>query len=263
MLVDVNTFIGGYPFRHIPHPDPDILVRVLGREGVDRAWVGHLPSAFYRDPTHGNEALYALLAPHADVLVPIPVVRPDWPKWERALTDAIDRAAPAVRAYPPQWGMGPHDASMLALARACGEAGVVLQLTTRFEDLRQRHWMDGAGDLTGAAVRALARSSARVRLLVTSAGRSLIEEVHWGLTPDERARVWWDISWIWGPPEDDFAHLIRTIGADRFIYGSAWPLRLTQTPRANLDLLPDDLSGIHLADANEVLTLARGVAEQQ
>src|SRR5690242_5065880 len=88
MLVDVNTFIGGYPFRHVPHPDPDILERVLARERVDRAWVGHLPSAFYRDPTPGNEALYNLLAAHADVLVPVPAVRPDWPKWESALAEA-------------------------------------------------------------------------------------------------------------------------------------------------------------------------------
>lgn len=257
MLVDVNTFVGGYPFRHVPHPDPDVLVRVLGREGVDRGWVGHLPSAFYRDPTPGNEALYTALAPHADVLTAIPAVRPDWPKWERTLADAVDRGAPAVRAYPPQWGLGPHDAHMLALARACGDAGVVLLLTTRFEDLRQRHWMDTAGDLTGASIRALARSSPRAHLLVTSAGRALIEEVHWGLTPDERARVWWDISWLWGPPEDDFAHLLRTIGADRFVYGSAWPLRLTQTPRANLELLPDDLAGVRLASATELAGAAK------
>lgn len=257
MLVDVNTFIGGYPFRHVPHPDPDVLVRVLAREKVDRAWVGHLPSAFYRDPTPGNDALYAALAPHTNVLTPIPVVRPDWPKWERTLADAVDRGVPAVRAYPPQWGLGPHDANMLALARACGDAGLVLLLTTRFEDLRQRHWMDTAGDLTGAAIRALARSSSRVHLLITSAGRTLIEEVHWGLTPDERSRVWWDISWLWGPPEDDFAHLLGTIGADRFVYGSAWPLRLTQTPRANLELLPDELAGVQLAGAMAVSGAAR------
>jgi hypothetical protein len=42
--------------------------------------------------------------------------------------------------------------------------------------------------------------------------------------------------------------LFRTIGSRRFVYGTHWPLRLTQTPRANLDLLPDDLSGAKLGD---------------
>jgi predicted TIM-barrel fold metal-dependent hydrolase len=62
----------------------------------------------------------------------------------------------------------------------------------------------------------------------------------------------WDISWIWGPPEDHLAKLFRTIGADRFVFGTQWPLRLTQTPRANLDLLPDDVRGARLADASSI-----------
>lgn len=256
-VVDVHTYIGEYPFRHVPHPEAAVLARVLERESVASAWVAHLPSAFHRDPAPGNEVLCAAIEPHAAALTAIPAVRPDWPKWERELDRAIERRAPAVRAYPPQWGMGPHDAALRELARACASAGIVLQLTARFEDLRQRHWMDSAGDLPGATIRALARSGDAVHLLIVAAGRALIEEVHWGLTPEERARVWWDISWIWGPPEDELAHLFRTIGADRFVYGSGWPLRLAQTPRASLDLLPDDLRGQRLTSADDLVGLAR------
>ncbi len=251
-LIDVHTYVGEYPFRHVPHPEPAVLARVLEREGVQGAWVGHLPSAFYRDPTPGNDVLFGALEPHGS-LAPTPVARPDWPKWEREIERAVGQGAPAVRAYPPQWGMGPHDGAMHALARACAEAGLVLLLTTRFEDLRQRHRLDVAGDLTGAAVRSVVRCDPRVRVLVTAAGRALVEEVHWGLTPDERARLWWDISWIWGPPEDELAHLLRTIGPDRFVYGSGWPLRLAQTPRASLELLPDELRDRKLASAAEVI----------
>jgi hypothetical protein len=247
-MIDVNALIGPYPFRHVPHPDPDVLVRVLDREGIEGAWVGHLPSAFYRDPSLGSHALYEALAPHSDRLRPVPTIRPDWPSWEQALADAVNAGAPAVRAYPPQWQLGPHDASMRELALAAGERGIALLLTVRFEDLRQRHAMDTAGDLTAAAIRALARAGDRVRLIVTAAGRDMIEEVHWGLTPIEQQRVLWDISWVWGPPEDHLAKLFRTIGANRFVFGTQWPLRLTQNPRANLDLLPDDLRDVALAD---------------
>src|SRR5437879_9679617 len=80
-MIDVNTFIGPYPFRYVPHPDPEVLVRVLERENVQAAWVGHLPSAFYRDPSAGNAQLYTALARHLPVLRPAPVVRPDWPGW--------------------------------------------------------------------------------------------------------------------------------------------------------------------------------------
>ena len=262
MTTDVHTWIGGYPFRDVPHPDPDILARVLEREGVSGAWVGHLPSAFWRDPSTGNDALFKSLEPWPGTFQPVPSVRPDWPRWEHAVRAAAARGAPALRAYPPQWGMRPEEPSMRELALACGELGLVLLLTTRFEDARQRHWMDTAGDLSGAAVRTLVRASERVHIVVCAAGRALIEEVHWGLTPAERARVWWDISWVWGPPEDDLAHLVRTCGAERFVYGSAWPLRLTQTPRANLALLPDEVRASGLATGDAIVARAQLAAER-
>jgi hypothetical protein len=249
-MIDINTFIGAYPYRYVPHPDPEVLARVLEREGIESAWVGHLPSAFYRDPTPGNRELYGRLAAHKRTLMPVPTVRPDWPRWQLELRAARDAGAPAVRAYPPQWGFGPHDASMRDLALAAGELGMPLVLTVRFEDLRQRHSLDVAGDLSAAAIRALARAGEDVRLVITAAGRELIEEVHWGLTPPEQERVLWDISWIWGPPEDQLAKLFRTIGAHRFVFGTQWPLRLTQNPSANLALLPDDVRDMSLGNAD-------------
>jgi len=250
-MIDTNAYIGPYPFRHLPHPEPAVLVSVLEREGLDGAWVGHLPSAFYRDPAPGNDELFGALAEHSERLRPVPCIRPDWPNWERALASVIDRGAKAIRAYPPQWGLGADDSSMRALCAACGEAGVPLVLTARFEDLRQRHWMDQAGDLSAAAIRAVARGNDRTRIVICSAGRPTIEEVHWGLTPEEREHVFWDISWIWGPPEDELALLLRTMGGRRFVYGTAWPLRLAQTPRANMALLPDEFSDVTLSDPAE------------
>jgi predicted TIM-barrel fold metal-dependent hydrolase len=255
-MIDCAAFIGPYPFRHLPHPDPDVLVRVLGREGLSGAWVGYLPAAWHRDPEPGNAALFAALEPHRDLLRPAPVVRPDWPAWERVLRELVEQGAACIRAYPMQWGMAPGDPSLRALALACGELRVPLVLTVRFEDLRQRHPLDVAGDLTAAHVRALARAGG-VRLVVTGAGRELLEETHWGLAPHEQRRVHWDFAWIWGPPEDHLAHLFRTIGAERFVYGTHWPLRLTQNSRANLDLLPPDLQERGITDAQSLASVRK------
>src|SRR5437868_1808636 len=131
---DCAAFIGAYPFRELPHPDPDVLVRVLAREGLQGAWVGYLPAAWHRDPAPGNAMLFDALAPHRGVLHPAPVVRPDWPLWERSLESLVEQGAAAIRAYPMQWGLGPHDTALHALAVACGEFSVPLLLTVRFED---------------------------------------------------------------------------------------------------------------------------------
>jgi predicted TIM-barrel fold metal-dependent hydrolase len=246
--VDVSALIGPYPFRELPHPDPGTLIGVLDREGISRAWVGHLPTAFHRDPRKGNEALYRDLGPHRARLDPAPAVRPDWPGWERELARTVEEGARAIRAYPAQWGLGPGHPALVELAQACARVQLPLLFTVRFEDARQRHAIDVAGDLPAATVRELARSGTQARIVVVAAGRAMIEETHWGLTPFERELIWYDTSWIWGPPEEDFAHLLRTVGPGRFVYGTGWPLRLAQVTRANLALLPPDLADPVLAD---------------
>jgi hypothetical protein len=260
--VDVCAWIGGYPFRDIPHPEPEILVRVLEREGFGGAWVGHLPGAFHRDPAPSNRALITALAPHRQWLSPAPIVRPDWPLWQETLAMAVAEGAPAVRAYPPQWGLGPAHPAMSELAYACGEAGVALLLTVRFEDLRQRHTLDVAGDLSAAAVRQLARlPGSRCRLVVAGAGREFIEEVHWGLTPAEQERVWYDWHWVWGPPDEHFAHLVRTLGAERFTWSSWWPLRLTQQASVLVELLPSVPVSPPFADGARIAADARSTRD--
>jgi hypothetical protein len=262
--IDVTAWIGGYPFRDVPHPTPDVLVRVLDREGFGGAWVGDLPGAFHRDPVASNRQLYAALRPYREVLFAAPMVRPDWPDWEGQLRLAVEEGAPVVRVYPSQWGLGAGHPALHELACACGAAGVVLHVTVRFEDLRQRHPLDGAPDVPAATLRALARTGrdgSRPVLLVAGAGRELIEETHWGLTVPEQAQVFYDFHWLWGPPEDHFGHLVRTMGAERFTWSSWWPLRLTQQSRALVELLPDDVANDavrgRFADGRRLSALAR------
>src|SRR5258705_12672153 len=136
---------------------------------------------------------------------------------------------------------------MRVLMAACGAAHLPLMLAVRLEDGRQRHPNDRVPELAAAAVRALIRSDADVRLIVTHAERAFIEEVHFGSTPEEAARIWWDISWIWGPPEDHLETLLTTMGAERFVFGTGQPLRIPEASVAKLDLLdlkPEDRSAI-------------------
>lgn len=234
--VDCNAFLGAYPWRKVPGTSPDALLKSLGRAKIDVAWITHLPSLFWRDPTEGNAWLYDATRKEKRFR-PVPTVHPGLAQWEQVLAAAVAAKAPAVRCDPLYLGLDATGGEMRALAAACGAGPVPLMLAVRLEDGRQRHPNDRVGELPAAAVRALIRSDSGVRLLITHADRSFIEEVHFGSTPDEARRIWWDISWIWGPPEDHLAILLDTIGAERFVFGTGQPLRLPETSVTKLDLL--------------------------
>ena len=256
MRIDCNAFLGAYPWRKVPGTSPDALVQALERTKIDVAWVTHLPSLFWRDPTEGNAWLYETTRKEKR-FKPVPTVHPGLAQWEQVVADAASAGAPALRCDPLYLGLEPAGGEMRVLTAACAAARMPLVLAVRLEDGRQRHPNDHVPELPAAAVRALIRSDADVRLLVTHADRAFIEEVHFGSTPEEARRIWWDICWIWGPPEDHLATLLDTIGSERFVFGTGQPLRLPENGIAKLDLLdvsPDKREAIESTNVRELVS---------
>jgi hypothetical protein len=234
--VDVNTFAGAYPFHDaVTHSVRD-LARSLSKSDTTAAWVSHLDAIYRRNGASANRALYADCAGNAQ-LSPIPSIDASDVQWRTHLDEAVSRGVPAVRSDPSACGMPPADESMRRLLAACTERHLPLIMAVRLEDLRQRDPADPAQDLPAWAVRHLIRSHPDARLIITHADREFVEQVHFGSTPDEARRILWDISWIWGPPEDHLELLITTVGSARFTFGTGMPLRLPETSTAKLDLL--------------------------
>jgi hypothetical protein len=242
MRIDVNCFVGAYPFRRVPGTSSASVLKAMERVSIDRAWVSHLPSVFWRDPAAGNSWLYEAAGSN-DRLRPVPAVHPGLAGWEQQIQDAVSVGAPAVRCDPTYYGLDAGGPEMRVLVAECGRQRMPLMLAVRLEDGRQRHPNDTARELPPSAVRSLIRTSSEVRLIVTHAERSFIEEVHFGSTPEESSRIWWDICWLWGPPEDHLQSLLHTIGPERFLFGTGQPLRIPETSVARLDLL--ELSAGH------------------
>ena len=236
MRIDVNAFIGHYPWRRVPGGAPAALLEAMDRVGIDQAWISNLAAMFWKDPAQGNRVVQEC-ADKEPRFRPVFAVHPGLPGWESVVIEARKAGAPCVRSDPAVFGLSPVGPEMAALAAKSAELELPILLAVRLEDGRQRHPGDHAPELDPASLRALLRSHSGVRLMVTHADRDLIEQVHFGSTPEEASRILWDISWIWGPPEDHLALLLGTIGVERFTFGTGMPLRIPENSVAKLDLL--------------------------
>jgi len=255
--VDVNAWIGEYPWHGQPRWTARDLAAEMANADTDELWVSHLAGAFGRDPAAGNVELYA--AANADSRIrPVPTVDPSVADWADALDVAVRQKAPAVRYDPVLRGIDPVGNEVFHLLGACATRAMPLMMAVRLEDLRQRDPDDPAADLPPFAIRQLIRSNPAARLIITHADRDTIEQVHFGSTPSEARRILWDISWIWGPPEDHLELLFRTVGIERFAFGTGMPLRLAENSVAKLDLLQLDADARHRICARNVAEFVAG-----
>ena len=53
-MIDVNVFLGAYPWRRVPGTSPEAVLGAMDRLGIEQAWATHLPSLFWKDPAAGN-----------------------------------------------------------------------------------------------------------------------------------------------------------------------------------------------------------------
>ena len=239
MRIDVNAFMGRYPFRHVPGGAPAAIRDAMGRVDVDQCWLSHLSAVFWRDPMEGNAALYEVVAAER-AFRPIPAIHPGLDGWEDELEEAVARRAPAVRSDAVFYGLPLDGPEMGALLAGAATRGLPVLMAVRLEDVRQRHPHDGFPGLEPWMVRRLLRAVPEGRLLITHADREFVEQVHYGSTAAEASRILWDVTGIWGPPEDHLAHLVATVGPGRFCFGTGMPLRIPEASVARLDLTPLD-----------------------
>lgn len=91
MIIDVNAFLGHYPFRSLKFNTADGMVSLMGRYGIDRAVVSSLNAVFYRDAHQGNAELHRETSLHPDRLIPVATVNPRYVGWQRDLEECVSR----------------------------------------------------------------------------------------------------------------------------------------------------------------------------
>ncbi len=140
MIIDSNAYIGNWPFRKIRYNTAEGLLRLMDREGIDRAMVGSLSSVFYRNAQVGNEELFQEVRGHEDRLIPLATINPGYPNWKRDFERCrCDLGMKGLKLYPMVHGYELWDEPALRLIRWAAECGMPVVVPMRIEDERIQH----------------------------------------------------------------------------------------------------------------------------
>lgn len=145
MWIDINAYIGHWPYKQLHDSTLTGLIDRMDWFGIDKAVVAHLDGVHFKNSQSANEAFFAQLKSEKSLqkrIIPFAVINPAYPGWEADLKKCISNGIAGVRLYPQYHDYLPEDPACVALVRKCRDANLVVGLTTRMVDSRQRSWLD-------------------------------------------------------------------------------------------------------------------------
>lgn len=256
MKVDVDCFVGHWPFRHLPYRTLKDIRGLLARVETQQALLTPLAAVFYKDCLSAVQELYVeIAAANATECIPVAVVNPSFPGWRDDLDImTADLGCIAVRLFPNYHDYRLMDSECEALLNELQARHLPLILSPRLEDERLHHWLVKKPPVPRLDLRWLLRAFPDLKLLLCNLtpdeGDFLTTEIlsHSSAYVDTAARM----------PQFFMEDMVGHFGAERVLFGTGTPLQYPEcTVRMILDadLTEEERQRIFAGNARQLFAL--------
>jgi len=218
-MIDVNAFIGNFPFRRLAATKPDELQDMLKCEGINCALVSPIEGIFYEEPQIVNEELFTQLT-NSSMLMPVAVLNPTLSNWQKSLNRCCDQyQIAAVKLHPNYHCYNLSDAGAQDLIKAVGKIGLPVIVQLRVQDTRSHHPLMKVPDVSVTDVIEVAKALPEVKIVLGG--------VKWHEATSQTANIkslpnlWLDISHV--EVVDGLRRLIDVYGTERILFGTHAP----------------------------------------
>lgn len=220
MKIDINGYIGVWPFRQCRYHTLEDIQHVHKNNGIVRGYISSLQSIFWSDPMRSEERLAADLA--GSNYGQICTANPTLPQVERYIEEAVARfGIKAVRICPGYHGYHLDDpAVMEPLRRALCRHGLPLYITVQLEDPRLEYIVR-AREIQVPELRAAADLLADVKILYDFMQAGDLEVM--ADLINNRDNVYADTAGFRGPA-GVLEYILEHVDSRKLLYGSAYTL---------------------------------------
>ena len=146
MLVDMNAYIGHWPFKKLQYNTCEALIGRMDKFGVDVSVIANLNGIFYKNSQSANVELYEEINSSRRFLerfVPFAIINPIYAGWKNDLDICVNKMGmKGIRLYPKYHDYELTDPACIELVKTARARGLPVAFTLRMVDHRQRSWMD-------------------------------------------------------------------------------------------------------------------------
>lgn len=221
-VIDVSVWVGSYPFRGIPSSSIGDLKVLCNRLGISQVVASSFENLFWENGLDAYEMWQEELADE-DWCEHWPVVNPAMPGQIRAVKELVERFRPGgLRLLPNYHSYSLQENCVRELMCLAREKRLIVQVFQRIADERW-HWMLRVPAVEQEQLEAFAGEHTDQPIIISGTNQPALFSRH--MHNDNQLYV--DTSRIRGPVFA-FEELIRTIPADRILFGSLWPIQIPQ-----------------------------------
>ena len=231
MLIDINAYIGHWPFQQLKYNTCETLLERMNKFGVDISVISNLNGIFYKNTQSANEELYEeirLNRKFKDRFIPFAVINPIYAGWKDDLETSVKQLGmKGVRIYPKYHDFDIIDPACVELVKRVRDHGLPVAFNFRMVDSRQRSWMD-ISNVVGTSKREWnLKDILPIIKTVPDAKYMILNFANAAaLTPEEmnivkNANLVFDTS---GRTITNMGEFLKTYGMDKFAFGTHSPI---------------------------------------
>ena len=146
MLIDINAYVGHWPFKQLQYNTCSKLLERMNRFGVDISVISNLNGIFYKNTQSANEELYNEIKSDRnfkDGLFLLQLSIRSMPDGGMILKHVLTKMGmKGIRLYPQYHDYEITDPSLIELVKLARDHGFPVAFDIRMVDSRQRSWMD-------------------------------------------------------------------------------------------------------------------------
>jgi len=150
MLVDINAYVGHWPFKRIRYNNCKELLDRMNKFGVDTSVVSNLNGIFYKNTQSANEELYEEVNSNRrfkNRFILFAIINPTYAGWKYDIDICVNKfGMKGIRLYPKYHDYEIIDPSCIELVEIARDYNLPVAFSLRIVDSRQRSWMDMDGN---------------------------------------------------------------------------------------------------------------------
>lgn len=146
MLLDINAYVGHWPFKKLRYNTCGELLERMNRFGIDVSVVTSLNGIFYKNTQSANEELYGEISSDSSFrgrFIPFAIINPIYAGWKDDFEISVNRLGmKGLRLFPQYHDYDITDPALIELVKMARDRGLPVAFDVRMVDSRQKSWLD-------------------------------------------------------------------------------------------------------------------------